>query len=170
MDFLKELLPIIFMFVVIPALGILTTFIVAFINKKKEELQEKIDNDLLKKYIEMLARTVTTCVVATNQTYVNSLKKQGKFDKEAQIIAFNMTKDAVMEILSEEAVHYLTVFYGDLETAISNLIEENVAEAYNREPETLESLVQVNEGDNNGIFSATNNAPAEDAGGILAQG
>ena len=36
----------------------------------------------------MLSETITKCVVATNQTYVETLKKQGKFDKEAQKIAF----------------------------------------------------------------------------------
>lgn len=133
MDFLKELLPVIFMCVVIPALGILTTFIVMFIQKKKEELQNKIDNELLQKYVGMLLDTVCTCVVATNQTYVNALKKQGKFDKEAQKEAFRMTYDAVMEVLSDEAQFYLTVFYGDLEQAVTVLIEKNVAEAYNRE-------------------------------------
>ena len=133
MEFLNDLLPIIFMCVVIPALGLLTGFIVAFINKKKEELQEKINNEVLKKYVDMLANTITTCVVATNQTYVNALKKQGKFDAEAQKEAFRQTYDAVMAILSEEAIYYLTVFYGDLEVAVTSLIEENVAEAYNRE-------------------------------------
>ena len=133
MEFLNDLLPIIFMFVVIPALGLLTGFIVAFINKKKEELQEKINNEVLKKYVDMLANTITTCVDAPNQTYVNALKKQGKFDAEAQKEAFRQTYDAVMAILSEEAIYYLTVFYGDLEVAVTSLIEENVAEAYNRE-------------------------------------
>ena len=135
MDFLKELLPIIFMCVVIPALGILTTFIVSFIQKKKEELQDKIDNKLLAKYTGMLLDTVTTCVVATNQTYVNALKKQGKFDAEAQKEAFRMTYDAVMDILSEEAVYYLTVFYGDLNVTLTELIEKEVAEAANRKEE-----------------------------------
>ena len=132
MEFVNQLLPIVFSLVVIPAIGVLTAFIVQFIDKKKEELQEKIDNELLRKYVNMLAQTVIDCVIATNQTYVNSLKKQGKFDAEAQKEAFRMTYDAVMEILSEEAVYYLTVFYGDLTVAVKNLIEKEVACAYNR--------------------------------------
>ena len=138
MDFLKELLPILFMCVVIPVIGILTTFIVTFIQKKKEELQDKIDNELLKKYTGMLMDTIATCVVATNQTYVNALKKQGKFDAEAQKEAFRQTYDAVMNILSDEAIHYLTVFYGDLNIAVTELIEKEVAEAYNRKDDELE--------------------------------
>lgn len=126
MEFLEKLLPIIFMLVVIPSLGILTTVLVQLINKWKEQLKSKIDNELLQKYIDLLANTVSACVVTTNQTYVNSLKEQGKFDLEAQKIAFQKTYDAIMAILSEEAVNYLTVFYGDLTTTITVLIEQDV--------------------------------------------
>ena len=126
MEFWEKFLPILFMTVVIPSIGVLTVFIVTFIRAKKEELKKKIDNELLCKYVDMLAETVCTCVVATNQTYVNELKRQGKFDKEAQRIAFEMTYNAVMAILSDEAVKYLTVFYGDLNTTIVELIENSV--------------------------------------------
>ena len=126
MEFWEKFLPILFMTVVIPSIGVLTVFIVTFIRAKKEELKKKIDNELLCKYVDMLAETVCTCVVATNQTYVNELKRQGKFDKEAQRVAFEMTYNAVMAILSDEAVKYLTVFYGDLNTTIVELIENSV--------------------------------------------
>jgi hypothetical protein len=36
----------------------------------------------------MATDTITNCVIATNQTYVNSLKEQGKFDEAAQKEAF----------------------------------------------------------------------------------
>jgi hypothetical protein len=42
------------------------------------------------------------------------LKKAGKFDAEAQQLAFEQTKAAVMSILTEEAKEFLTAFYGDL--------------------------------------------------------
>lgn len=132
MEFLEKLLPLLFMMVIIPAISVLTIFIISFIKSKKEELKKKIDNELMAKYIDMLAETVCTCVIATNQTYVNSLKEQGKFDAEAQKIAFQKTYDAVMNILSEEAVKYLTTFYGDLETTITELIEEKVNEEKNK--------------------------------------
>jgi len=126
MEFLEKFLPLLFMMVIIPSISVLTVFIVSFIKSKKEELKKKIDNELLSKYIDMLADTVCSCVIATNQTYVNSLKEQGKFDAEAQKIAFQKTYDAVLSILSEEAVKYLTAFYGDLGVVITELIEENV--------------------------------------------
>lgn len=128
MEFLDKFLPILFMLVVIPSTGVLTAFVVSFIRAKKEELKKQIDNDLLKKYVDMLSETVCSCVIATNQTYVNELKRQGKFDLDAQKEAFRKTYEAVMSILSEDAVKYLTVFYGDLQTTITELIEQKVFE------------------------------------------
>ena len=73
---------------IIPLLGILTTYIVKYIKAKSAEIQVKVDNDTADKYIAMLSDTITACVIATNQTYVETLKKEDKFDLEAQKIAF----------------------------------------------------------------------------------
>lgn len=111
---------------VIPLLGILTVYIVRFIQMKTEELNSKNKNEILNKYLIMLSDTVVDCVIATNQTYVNSLKAQGKFDLEAQKIAFEMTYNAVIKVLSDDAKEYLTNIYGDLSVYITNMIEAEV--------------------------------------------
>ena len=111
---------------IIPLLGILTTFLVKYLNSKINETQTKVDNDVLDKYLEMLKSTITTCVISTNQTYVDSLKAQGKFDLEAQQTAFTMTYEAVLELLSDEAKKYLIEAFGDLETYITKQIEAEV--------------------------------------------
>lgn len=111
---------------IIPLLGILTAYIVKYINAKSEEIQIQIDNNLADKYVNMLAETITACVIATNQTYVESLKKQGKFDIEAQKEAFNQTYNAIMAVLTNEAKLYLTNIYGDLAAYITARIEAEV--------------------------------------------
>lgn len=78
-----ELLTKIFEICIIPLLGILTTYIVSFLRNKSKELSAKTNNETLNTYLNMLTDTITNCVIATNQTYVNSLKSQGKFDAEA---------------------------------------------------------------------------------------
>lgn len=65
MDWL-ELLNQIFQICIIPLLGVLTTFLVAYINKKKEALKTQVDNTLYHKYIDLLSQTITDCVIATN--------------------------------------------------------------------------------------------------------
>ena len=116
----------IFELCVIPLLGVLTMYLVQFIRKKSQEIIDKTDSELADKYIRMLTDTITTCVIATNQTYVESLKKQGKFDAEAQKEAFKLTYNAVMAVLTDEAKHYLSAIYGDLTAYITTRIEAEV--------------------------------------------
>lgn len=121
-----EMLQKIFEVCIIPLLGILTTYLIIFINKKSKELQETTDNELYKKYIGMLQDTVVRCVIATNQTYVDALKDKNAFDKGAQAEAFKMTYEAVIAILSDDAKEYLSSAVGDLQKYITELIEAEV--------------------------------------------
>lgn len=121
-----EMLQKIFEVCIIPLLGILTTYLIMFIKSKSKELQETTDNELYKKYIEMLQDTIVRCVIATNQTYVEALKNKNAFDKEAQAEAFRMTYESVMAILTDEAKEYLANVVGDLQTYITKLIEAEV--------------------------------------------
>jgi len=116
----------IFKVCIVPLFGILTTYIVIYVQAKAKELAEKSDNELATKYINMLAQTITDCVIATNQTYVEALKDKDAFTKEAQEEAFNRTYNAVMAILSEDAKEYLSNAFGDLEAYIKSKIEAEV--------------------------------------------
>lgn len=110
----------------VPILGVLTTALVKFINSKIGELKMHTENENLHKYIDMFNDTICNCVIATNQTYVEALKKQGSFDLEAQKAAFEMTKNAVLELLTDEAKVYLTEIYGDLMAYMQIKIEAEV--------------------------------------------
>lgn len=121
-----EILQQIFELCVIPLLGILTTYLVKLIRKKNKELDEKVSNKISRKYIDMLADTITDCVVSTNQTYVDALKEANAFDKEAQKKAFELTYNKIMNVLTEDAKEYLTTIYGDLEIYITTKIESEV--------------------------------------------
>lgn len=117
---------LIFEICILPILGVLTTFIVALIRKKVTQINEQIDNDLARKYLNLLGETIVSCVTATNQTYVETLKKENKFDLEAQKKAFEITKEAILDILSIEAINYLNSLIGDLDTYIDEQIEATV--------------------------------------------
>ena len=126
MDF-QTLIPVIFQICLIPLLAILTKYLVAWIQVKTKELTDTKDNEMFTKYMTLLSDTVIDCVVATNQTYVNTLKEQGKFDAEAQKEAFNKTYEAVMRILTDDAKKYLGEVLGDLDLYINTLIESQVS-------------------------------------------
>lgn len=121
-----ELISQIFEVCILPLLGVLTGFLIKWISAKSNSLIENSNSAAQKKYLTMLNETITSCVIATTQTYVSSLKSQGKFDAEAQKKAFNMTYEAVMSLLTEEATKYLNETVGDLQLYITQKIEADV--------------------------------------------
>ena len=121
-----DLLNDIFRLCIVPLLAVLTTYLVNYIKAKSDELVKDSDNELERKYMTMLADTITDCVLATNQTYVEALKNQNAFTKEAQEEAFRQTFDAVMAVLNDDAKAYLTNVYGDLTVYLTKKIEAEV--------------------------------------------
>lgn len=116
----------IFELVIIPLLVVLSTYFIKFINAKSNELINRVDNDKHDKYVLMLQETVTDCVLTTTQTYVDALKGQNAFDPEAQKKAFEMTKTAVLAILTDDAKEYLASALGDFDQYLTTLIEAQV--------------------------------------------
>lgn len=122
----QEILRLIIEVCVIPLLGVLTTFLVKYLQKNSEELINKTDNEIEKRYLEILTDTISACVLSTQQTYVEALKKTDMFTKEAQRKAFQATYENIVNILSDECKSYLEVTFGDLEGYIQNKIEAQV--------------------------------------------
>ncbi len=116
----------IFVVCIIPLLGILTKYFITFIETQRDIIIKENNNEIQNKYIALLAETIKTCVIATNQTYVDALKNKDAFTPEAQKEAFNRTLNAVLVILGEEGQKYLSEVYGDLNTYITNQIQAEV--------------------------------------------
>lgn len=123
---IMDLVAQIFEVCIIPLIGILTAYFVKWIGVKIEELKEETKNEKTEKYLNMLNNTITNCVIATTQTYVDTLKAQGAFDMEAQKTAFTMTYEAVAKLLTDEAAEYLNEAVGDLNLYITQKIEAEV--------------------------------------------
>ena len=115
-----------FRVVLIPLLALVIKYFIQFVNMKTEEIKQKNDDATFQKYITMLNETVVNAVTATQQTYVDSLKAQGKFDAEAQKEAFRRSYDAIISVLGAEAQTYLSEAVGDLNTYIMTAIEKQV--------------------------------------------
>ena len=121
-----EILNKVFEVAIIPIIGAATVYLVTLIQAKKIELASKTKNATIKKYIEMLDKTIEECVIATNQTYVQSLKAQGSFNAKAQKTAFKLTYDSVMSILTDEAQTYLSEALKDMNAYITTKIESQI--------------------------------------------
>lgn len=126
MDWL-EILRMLFTDVVIPLLGVAVVCIIRFVESKRKEVKESTDNAIAHKYADMIAETITSCVITTNQTYVDSLKGKDAFTHEAQKEAFERTLSNVKSLLTAEMEKYIQESFGDVETFLKTRIEEAVA-------------------------------------------
>ena len=115
-----------FEIVIFPLLAIGTVYLINLIKVKIQQIKQYKEEALYNKYLTMLENTIIDCVISTTQTYVEALKKQGKFDADAQKIAFTKTYTNVMAILNKDAKKYLEEAMGDLETYVYNKIEAEV--------------------------------------------
>ena len=122
----KDLVSTIIQVVLIPLLIALTGFLVKWINAKANEAKDKIKDDKYYLYIDILQELVTKTVIMVNQTYVDELKKENAFTKEAQIEAFNRVYETVIASLSEDVYVYLEQIIGNLDDYLTVLIESSV--------------------------------------------
>ena len=121
-DFLTQL----YNLVLFPLILTVGGFMIVFINTKTQELKNKTKNEKEQKYIERIGGIINACVLTTNQTYVESLKREGKFDAEAQKQAFEDTKTAVLGMLNVELQDFITEVFGDVNEYLTTAIEASV--------------------------------------------
>jgi len=114
-----ELIQQIFELCIVPLLAVLTGYLVTWIKAKTAEIEQN-------KYTDLISDTIIQCVIATNQTYVEALKKEGKFDAEAQEKAFEITKQAVLGVLTTQARDFIEMTYGDVEAWLNQQIEASI--------------------------------------------
>ena len=91
-------------------------------------LRKKVKDEKLARVISRVENIVKQTVILINQTYVDALKEEGLFDKEAQKAAFEMCKDKVLAMLNDEAIVAIAETFGDYEEWIRTLIEAYVRE------------------------------------------
>lgn len=77
---------------------------------KNAEVQQMIDN-------------IGDIVIMVSQTFVDSLKESGNFDKEAQAKAFNMAKTAALNGMSDSMKKYIDKYCGGLDEWLRIQIE-----------------------------------------------
>ena len=91
-------------------------------------LKSKTDNANLQYIIDELSQTVQTSVNHVNQTFVNQLKADGKFDADNQAKALKMAVEESVNSLTAKTVKLLGKEGIDIETLIIKYIEAAIAE------------------------------------------
>ena len=94
--------------------------------KLSQWLSTKIKDEKAAKLLTQATEIVVTAVKSVFQTYVESLKNSGTFDKTAQLEALNKAKAIVTSELTVELKDFIVANYGDLESWITNQIESSI--------------------------------------------
>lgn len=91
-------------------------------------LRKKVKDEKLARLLTRVENIVKQTVILVNQTYVDALKEEGLFDKQAQKIAFDMCKEKVLDMLNDEAITAIEETFCDYEEWLRTLIEAYVRE------------------------------------------
>ena len=89
-------------------------------------LNNKIKDETAKRLLNEATQIVLNATRVVFQTYVEALKAEGKFDKDAQLIALNKAKTIVLAELKEDTRSFIEKNYGDLSSWITNQIEASI--------------------------------------------
>lgn len=103
--------------------------VLTFINKKIDEVQVNTDVTNYKKlnqYVDKAQEIIGNAVLTVSQTYVDTLKSNGSFNKEAQEEAKNKAIEIANKLITEESKNAIIVLYGDFDTFLDAMIESLV--------------------------------------------
>lgn len=107
--------------------GALGTLVTAFIGWLSTTaiiwLNQKIKDQKLARWSSAVAKILFDAVQTVQQTFVDEMKKAGKFDAEAAKQAKDKAMAIVKSQLTEELRKYITDNFGDMEEWLMNQIE-----------------------------------------------
>ena len=126
-DIFINILSCIVTVIILPLITLLGSKLIKWISKK-------IDDENLEKNLIKATNIVLDAVKYVLQTYVDNLKKEGKFTKDAQLIAFNKAKEIVLSQFNEEIKNYIKDNFGDIDSWIDVQIEASINNLKNISP------------------------------------
>lgn len=96
------------------------------INKAASIANSYVHNQFVQHCIQNAASAVSNAVSDINQTYVDSLKEQDKFDEEAQKRAFADALATAKRSLTNETILFIKETFGDVDAYLKPMIESQV--------------------------------------------
>ena len=112
--------------ILIPLLITIITICICTMTSKVAQNAARLAPSKYSEIIYGLENIVNKAVITTNQTFVNELKKQGKFDKEAMEEAYRRTYESIIASLSQSFFVYIDKETVDIDALLKNMIETSV--------------------------------------------
>ena len=123
---MKEFIVTLLEAVITTAVPICTVYLVQFLRKKSAQAAAQTENLKIKELTEQVTDAVVTAVTYTNQTYVDSVKKNGILDRDAQKMAMQKSLEKTYLLLSEVAISTIEEIYGSANEYLTSRIEAEV--------------------------------------------
>ena len=115
-EMLLNIISVVVSAIVLPLISIGGTQLIKLINSK-------IKNQEASKLLSDATSIVLNAVRTVTQTYVDTLKANGSFNKDAQLVALNKAKDIALSQMSSDVKDFINVNFGDVQLWITNQIE-----------------------------------------------
>lgn len=110
--------------ILLSALGVIITGLATFlVTKLTAWIETKISDKKASNYLITIMTIVNDCVNEVFQTYVDDIKEQGKFDKEAQEHALQMCLEKITSQLGPDIMAYIIKNFGDITSYLTTIIE-----------------------------------------------
>ena len=127
--------------ILIPLLITIITICICTMTSKVAKDAARLAPGKYSEIIYGLENIVNKAVITTNQTFVNELKKQGKFDKEAMQEAYKRTYESIVASLSQSFFEYIDEETIDIDVLLKNMIETSVN--WNKERKVVKEPVGI---------------------------
>lgn len=128
MDF-QALLQDLLYTVITVCVPIVVKYLQDFIKSKIEQIAQNTENKKISDLLYQAEDLIVNVVTSVNQTYVDVLKENGKFDEEAANKAKGMALDAIKEMLTEKMKWAIEETYKDVNAYLETAIESSVRTA-----------------------------------------
>jgi len=118
-DILLNILSVVVTAVVVPLISLLGSKLVQWIGTK-------VKDEKTAAFLSKASEIVLSAVKSVFQTYVDSLKKSGSFDAEAQKTALSKATEIIKSQLGTDLTDYIKANYGDLDKWITTQVEATI--------------------------------------------
>ena len=118
-DILLNIISIVVTAVIVPLISLLGSKLIQWIGTK-------VKDEKAAAFLSKTSEIVLSAVKSVFQTYVDSLKKSGDFDAEAQKTALNKATVIIKSQLGTELIDYIKKNYGYLDAWISTQVESTI--------------------------------------------
>lgn len=105
----------------------LSTLIGLLFKKLGDNLATKTKNEKVKQALDLINKLIQDAVLTVQQTFVDDLKKEGKFNAETQKQALEKALEMIKANITTEAEELLNEIYGDVTKWLTIQVEAFIA-------------------------------------------